>query len=62
MSAGATDSRFLRQLGVPTYGHSGLAGEIGDNRIHGRDERLLVKSFYEGLEYLYRLVKMLSAP
>lgn len=62
MSPGATDSRFLRQLGIPTYGHSGLAGEIGDNRIHGRDERLLVKSFYEGLEYLYRLVKMLSAP
>jgi hypothetical protein len=26
----------------------------------GKDERILVKSFYEGEDYLYRLVKMLS--
>ena len=60
MSTGATDSRFLRAIGIPTYGHSGLAGDIDDNRAHGRDERVLVKSFFDGQEYLYRLVKMLS--
>jgi len=27
---------------------------------HGKDERVLVKSFFDGQEYLYRLVKMLS--
>jgi acetylornithine deacetylase/succinyl-diaminopimelate desuccinylase-like protein len=60
MSAGATDGSYLRNAGIPTYGHSGLAGDIGDSRIHGKDERIPVKSFYEGEEYLYRLVKSLS--
>src|SRR4051794_36967242 len=60
MSAGATDGSFLRNAGIPTYGHSGLAGEMSDFRAHGKDERVLIKSFFEGNEYLYRLVKMLS--
>jgi acetylornithine deacetylase/succinyl-diaminopimelate desuccinylase-like protein len=60
MSAGATDGSYLRNAGIPTYGHSGLAGEMSDFRAHGKDERVLVKSFYEGDEYLYRLVKILS--
>jgi acetylornithine deacetylase/succinyl-diaminopimelate desuccinylase-like protein len=57
MSAGATDGSYLRNAGIPTYGHSGMASDIGENRIHGRDERVLVKSFFNGNEYLYRLVK-----
>ena len=60
MSAGATDGSYLRNAGIPTYGHSGLAGDINDFRAHGKDERVAVKSFYDGQEYLYRLVKMLS--
>jgi acetylornithine deacetylase/succinyl-diaminopimelate desuccinylase-like protein len=60
MSAGATDGAFLRNAGIPTYGHSGLAGDVDDFRAHGKDERILVKSFFEGHEYLYRLVKTLS--
>ncbi|MCC8937306.1 M20/M25/M40 family metallo-hydrolase [Bradyrhizobium sp. Arg68] len=60
MSTGATDGSYLRNAGIPTYGHSGLASDVDDNRIHGKDERVLVKSFYEGQEYLYRLVKMLA--
>jgi acetylornithine deacetylase/succinyl-diaminopimelate desuccinylase-like protein len=60
MSAGATDGSFLRNAGIPTYGHSGLAIDINDGRAHGKDERIPVKSFYEGDEYLYRLVKMLA--
>ena len=47
--------------GFPTYGHSGMAMETGDSaRLHGRDERVPVKSFYNGNEYLYRLVKLLA--
>jgi acetylornithine deacetylase/succinyl-diaminopimelate desuccinylase-like protein len=61
MSAGATDGSFLRNAGIPTYGHSGRAGDIEENRAHGRDERIPVKSFYDGVEYLYRLVKTLSS-
>jgi acetylornithine deacetylase/succinyl-diaminopimelate desuccinylase-like protein len=61
MSSGATDGSFLRNAGIPAYGHSGLATDVNDGgRIHGKDERVLVKSFYQGQDYLYRLVKMLS--
>jgi acetylornithine deacetylase/succinyl-diaminopimelate desuccinylase-like protein len=60
MSAGATDGSYLRNAGIPTYGHSGLANDIGESRAHGRDERIPVKSFYAGNEYLYRLVKLLA--
>jgi len=60
MSSGATDGSYLRNAGIPTYGHSGLAGDINDVRAHGRDERVLVKSFFAGDEYLYRLVKSLA--
>ena len=62
MIGGATDGSYLRNAGIPTYGHSGLASDINDNRAHGKDERVLVKSYFDGLEYLYRLVKALSSP
>ena len=61
MLAAATDGSFLRNSGIPTYGHSGRGGEISENRAHGKDERILIKSFFEGSEYLYRLVKALSS-
>jgi acetylornithine deacetylase/succinyl-diaminopimelate desuccinylase-like protein len=57
MSTGATDAIPLRIGGIPVYGVSGLFTDVEDVRIHGRDERLLVTSYYEGLEFLYRLVK-----
>jgi acetylornithine deacetylase/succinyl-diaminopimelate desuccinylase-like protein len=60
MSTGATDGSFLRNAGIPTYGHSGLPGDIDDVRAHGKDERVLIQGFYQGLEYQYRLVKALS--
>ncbi|MDQ6830890.1 MAG: M20/M25/M40 family metallo-hydrolase [Gemmatimonadota bacterium] len=60
MSTGATDGRFLRAAGIPTYGVSGLFSDPGDARAHGRDERLLVKSFYEGQEFLERLVHRIA--
>ena len=60
MSAGATTGSFLRNAGIPTYGTTGLAGDVDDVRSHGKDERVLVKSFNNGTEYLYRLVKALS--
>ena len=60
MSPGATDGSYLRNAGIPTYGHSGLAGDIHELRAHGKDERVLVKSFFTGSEYLYRLTRALS--
>jgi acetylornithine deacetylase/succinyl-diaminopimelate desuccinylase-like protein len=60
MSAGATDGSALRNAGIPTYGQTGLAGDMEDVRTHGKDERVSVEAFYQGLEYHYRLVKALS--
>jgi acetylornithine deacetylase/succinyl-diaminopimelate desuccinylase-like protein len=60
LSTGATDGRMLRVAGIPTYGVQGFFGERDDYRAHGRDERMLVQSFYEGQTFLYSLVKKLS--
>lgn len=60
MSTGASDSLYLRNAGIAAYGTSGIFNDIDDNRAHGRDERIPVKSLYEGQEYLYRLVKRLA--
>jgi hypothetical protein len=38
-----------------------VQNEIDDVRNHGKDERVPVKSFYDGQEYLYRLVKLLAS-
>jgi acetylornithine deacetylase/succinyl-diaminopimelate desuccinylase-like protein len=61
MSTGATDGSRLRNAEIPVYGVSGLFVEFGENRLHGRDERLGVKSFFDGSEFLYRLVKALGS-
>ena len=59
LSVGSTDSRHLRRAVIPTFGHSGLPSD-GNGNSHGKDEHVNVKSFFEGGEYLYRLVKRLS--
>ncbi len=61
MGTGATDSLYLRNAGIPMYGVSGLFHDIDDSRAHGKDERVGVKEFYEGQEFLYRLVRALSS-
>ena len=35
-------------------------GDPEDVRAHGRDERMLIKSYYDGQEFLYRLTKALT--
>ena len=60
MVTGATDGLYLRNAGIPTYGVSGTFWDVDDIRAHGQDERVGVKQFYEGQEFLYRLVKELS--
>ena len=62
MSTGATDGKYLRQAGIPTYGVQGIFIDRDDVRFHGRDERIPVQSFYEGQTFLYELVKTLSGP
>ena len=57
METGATDGAVLRAAGIPTYGLSGIPIDVDDVRAHGRDERILVRAFYEGVEYMYQLVR-----
>ena len=61
MQPGATDGRFLRAAGIPTYGVSGLFRDVTDIRAHGRDERIPVKSFQDSQEFVYRLLKALTS-
>ena len=56
MSTGATDSRFLRNAGIPMYGVTGMFLEPADARAHGLDERIEIQRLYDGREFLYRLV------
>jgi len=60
MSTGATDGLYFRNGGVPTFGVDGTFGDIDDVRAHGRDERVGVKQYFEGLEFQYRLIKTLA--
>lgn len=60
MVPGATDGHYLRAAGIPTYGVQGFFMDQNDLRMHGRDERMSIKSFYEGQTFLYKLVKALS--
>jgi acetylornithine deacetylase/succinyl-diaminopimelate desuccinylase-like protein len=60
MSTGATDGLFVRNAGIPVYGVSAIAEDPGDQRAHGQDERIRMESYYDALEYWYRLVKRLS--
>jgi len=61
LDPGASDGAYSRAAGYPTYGIPGVFMDEDDDRSHGRDERIRVSSFYEGVEFYYRLVKALTA-
>ena len=54
---GATDGVHTNAAGIPTYGVSGLFGSSDGDGIHGLNERMRVKSLYEGRDFLYALIK-----
>ena len=60
METGATDGLHLRNAGIPVYGVTGIAHDPDDVRAHGKDERIVVKSFNEGLEFAYQIAKALG--
>ena len=62
LDAGASDGAISRAAGFPTYGIPGVFMDVDDDRSHGRDERIRVASFYEGVDFYYRLIKTLSTP
>jgi acetylornithine deacetylase/succinyl-diaminopimelate desuccinylase-like protein len=60
METGATDGLYLRNAGMPVYGVSGVALDEDDIRAHGRDERIRVSAFEQGLVFSDRLVRALA--
>jgi acetylornithine deacetylase/succinyl-diaminopimelate desuccinylase-like protein len=61
MSTGATDGKITRIAGIPTYGIACLFFDLDDDRAHGKDERIGIQDFYEGVEFNYKLVKRLTS-
>lgn len=61
MSNGATDGIYLRLHGIPVYGVSGMFSDMDDVRAHGKDERIGVKEFYDGVDFMYLFIKALSS-
>jgi acetylornithine deacetylase/succinyl-diaminopimelate desuccinylase-like protein len=62
MSTGASDGKITRIAGIPTYGIACLFYEEGDNRAHGKDERIAAKDFDEGVQFAYTLIRTITAP
>jgi acetylornithine deacetylase/succinyl-diaminopimelate desuccinylase-like protein len=62
MEAGASDSIYTMNAGIPSYGICGVAIERADDRAHGRDERLKMDAYYTGVEFYYQFLKALTTP
>ena len=58
LSTGATDGRFTNAAGIPTYGLTGMFTDPDGNGVHGLNERLRVRSLYEGRDFLFDVVKL----
>jgi acetylornithine deacetylase/succinyl-diaminopimelate desuccinylase-like protein len=61
MDTGASDGKYLRIAGIPTYGVPGVFENVDDVRAHGKDERIGVKDFYDGVDFYYEFIKSLGA-
>ena len=57
MAVGATDSKYFRAAGIPSYGIDGLFIDLDDVRAHGRDERIGVTAFSQEVDFMYLLMK-----
>jgi len=62
MENGASDSVYTVAAGMPSYGIGGIAIDHDDIRAHGKDERVRVSAYYDGVDFYYRYLKALTAP
>jgi acetylornithine deacetylase/succinyl-diaminopimelate desuccinylase-like protein len=60
METGASDSIYTIAAGMATYGVGGVAIDQDDIRAHGKDERVRVGAYYDGVEFYYRYLKALA--
>jgi acetylornithine deacetylase/succinyl-diaminopimelate desuccinylase-like protein len=61
LESGGTDGKVYRLAGLPTYASSGLFAKPSEMYAHGLNERLPVRSFYEGLDHVFDLAVSLSS-
>lgn len=57
MTPGATDGRFMNNAGIPTYGMSGMFSAPGESNAHGLNEKIRVRSLYQGRDFLEAIVR-----
>lgn len=55
LESGGTDGMIYRTAGIPTWASSGVFIKPEEMFAHGLDERIPVKSFYDGLEHIHDL-------
>lgn len=55
LESGGTDGKVYRIAGIPTFATSGLFIYENEMFAHGLNERIPVKSFYDGLEHIHDL-------
>jgi acetylornithine deacetylase/succinyl-diaminopimelate desuccinylase-like protein len=60
MDNGASDGKYLRIAGIPAYGVPGVFTDVDDDRAHGKDERIGVKDFFDGVDFYYEFIKVLA--
>ena len=60
METGASDSVYTMAAGIPTYGFNGVGLDQDDVRAHGKDERVRVSAYYDGVEFCYRFLKAMT--
>ena len=61
METGASDSVYTIAAGIPTYGVNGVAIDQDDVRAHGKDERVRIGAYYDGVDFCYRYLKALTS-
>ena len=60
LESGGTDGLVYRAAGIPTWASSGVFIKPDEMFAHGLDERIPVKSFYDGIEHIHDLARTLG--
>ena len=57
---GATDSRYLREMGIPSYGISAMTLDVDkalSDSVHGKNEKIDIASLHVKTDFLVKLAK-----
>ena len=60
MALGASDGLYLRNVGIPTYTLSAIAGVDGESNEHGLNEKVREKSVYDAVAFWNDMVRALA--